>query len=220
MTLNASQLLIMANVRTLPVEPIELAAFFGAKVMSYGECERFFEVSREDLYRESTMGFSFMIDGGYVIAVNENACGARRYTADLRQRWTIAHELGHCVLNHAQSETRSIMHEREADRFAAELLAPLTVLQFCGVRSAEELGQLCGLSAQAAGIRFKELSALRKSGAESFRRWRVSDRESDPPQSAFLCDKTSMALLAQFAPFSGQYIYESSAAGEIGAAWR
>lgn len=209
MKLNAAEVLIMANVRTLPVDPAELAAFFGIKVVSYSDCARVFRWSLEELYRESPMGFSFMYEGKCICAVNENACGFGRGFGG-RQRWTIAHELGHCMLGHLTCEKPDETQEKEADRFAAQLLAPLTVLHFCGVRSAGEIERLCGLSAQASKIRFAELMRLRRRGAESFRSWRVTDRQQEAPTSAFLTDSTDMRLLAQFSSFIGQYIYETA----------
>ncbi|MGN1120272.1 MAG: ImmA/IrrE family metallo-endopeptidase, partial [Oscillospiraceae bacterium] len=198
---------IMANVRSLPVSPAELAEFFGVKVVTYADCARVFDKSLEELYRESTMGFSFPYEGSFVCALNENACGFGR-GANTRQRWTLAHELGHCMLGHLSGEKPDIQQEREADKFAAQLLAPLTVLHFCAVRSAGEIERLCGISAQAAGYRFEELTRLRRSSAERFRSWRVTDRQQEAPESAFLADSDDMRLLVQFSPFVGQYIYD------------
>ena len=205
--MRACEALIMANIGTLPVSPSEVAGFFGIKLVSYEECGRIYERSREELYRESRFGFSFCAEGGYVCAVNENACGEKR------RRWTIAHEIGHCLLGHVDGEQApTLEQEREADRFAAELLAPLTVLHFCGVRSAEELRRLCGLSKQAGEIRFRELTELRRGDAERFRRWRITDREEQPPKGGFLCSNTDLRLLVQFSGFVGQYIYDAAKA--------
>lgn len=204
MRLSADEALIFADVRTLPVDPAALAEFFRIKLVTYQECGEIFEKSRTELYQMSRFGFSFIHEERYVCAINENSCGERR------RRWTIAHELGHCLLGHISGEVLTEQQEQEADRFAAELLAPLTVLHFCGVSSAEELGKLCGLSAQAAQIRFGELNRLRRSSAERFRRWRVTDRMTAAPKSGFLGSSGDMRLMMQFSGFIGQYIYERS----------
>ena len=102
----------------------------------------------------SLYGFSFEENGRQIIAMNELACGERR------RRFTIAHELGHCLLGHISGfgvTAHTAVLERAADRFAADLLAPLAVLRMCGISSAEELARVCGLSRSAAEIRFAEL---------------------------------------------------------------
>lgn len=143
-----------AQINALPVIPAEAAQAFGIKTVNYSDiCEIYFR-SRRELYRISLYGFSFEENGRWIIAVNELACGERR------RRFTIAHEMGHCLLGHV-SEPGCVKpgsaQERAADSFAAEFLAPLPVLRMCGVSSAEELARLCGLSRSAAEIRFAEL---------------------------------------------------------------
>lgn len=143
-----------ARIDALPVSPAEAARAFGIKTVNYSDvCEIYFR-SRRELYRISLYGFCFEENGQRIIAVNELACGERR------RRFTIAHELGHCLLGHVSAfgaGPRSVS-EREADKFAAELLAPLAVLRMCGVSTAEELARVCGLSRSAAEIRFAELT--------------------------------------------------------------
>lgn len=202
--MNADEVLVMADVRTLPVDPTAVARFFGIRVASYQECESIFGISRAELYRVSRFGFTFRDGEGYVCAVNENACGERR------RRWTAAHELGHCMLGHVSGGEPNERQEREADRFAAELLAPLTVLHFCGVGSAGEIAVVCGISAQAGQYRFAELTRLRRSGAERFRSWRVSAREEEAPNGCLLSSRADMRLFMQFSGFIGQHIYENT----------
>lgn len=144
-----------AQIGALPVSPVEAARAFGIKTVNYSDLCEIYSRSRRELYRVSLYGFSFEENGRQIIAVNELACGERR------RRFTIAHELGHCLLGHV-SESGSAAHaaalERAADSFAADLLAPLAVLRMCGVSSAEELARVCGLTRSAADIRFAELA--------------------------------------------------------------
>lgn len=82
------------------------------------------------------------------------------YGGERRRRFTIAHELGHCLLGHVSgfgSAAPAPAQERAADSFAAELLAPLAVLKMCCISSAEELVRICGISRSADEIRFTEL---------------------------------------------------------------
>lgn len=141
-----------AGITSLPVSPVEAADAVGVKTVRYSDICGVYCRNMEEMYRESRLGFSFVENGKPVIAVNENACGERR------RRFTIAHELGHCVLGHIGNGRKpNGADERAADIFAAELLAPLAVLRLCGVRSAGETAELCGLSRSAAEIRFSEL---------------------------------------------------------------
>jgi len=143
-----------AEIGALPVYPIETARAFGIKTVSYSDVCEIYCRSRRELYRMSLWGFSYEENGQRIIAVNELACGERR------RRFTIAHELGHCLLGHVSaggSAKPDSAQERAADRFAADLLAPVAVLRMCGISSAEELARVCGISRSAAEIRFAEL---------------------------------------------------------------
>lgn len=141
-----------AGISSLPVNPIEAAAAVGVKTVKYSDICGIYCHSMEEIYRESRFGFSFEDHGKPVIAVNENACGLRR------RRFTVAHELGHCVLGHVgKGRKPNGAEERAADSFAAALLAPVSVLRMCGVSSPEETARLCGITISAAGIRFSEI---------------------------------------------------------------
>ena len=79
-----------------------------------------------------------------------------------RFRFSIAHELGHLLLNHKPlthiNEKRSPRLEREADVFASELLLPEHLLRSdCKARAREELARLYRVSRQTLAIRMEEL---------------------------------------------------------------
>lgn len=198
--MTAASVLIMAEIKSLPVDITALVSFFGIKVVSYEDCAAVYHKSLEQLYREGRFGFSFCEDEEYVIALNENACGERR------RRWTLAHELGHCMLGHLQSTAHSVAQEREADAFAAEILAPLTVLHFCSISSAQELSAVCGLSAQAGEIRFRELSLLRKTTADCCRKNTYLGKEQN--STGIITSAEQLSLFTTFEPFVTRYIYE------------
>ncbi len=144
-----------ARIGALPVSPTEAARALGIKTVNYSDICEIYCRSRRELYGVSLYGFSFEENGRRIIAVNELACGERR------RRFTIAHELGHCLLGHISKfggAKPAAAQEHDADSFAADLLAPLSVLKKCGVSSAEELARVCGLSRSAAEIRFAELT--------------------------------------------------------------
>ena len=146
-----------AGICSLPINPLEAARALGIKAVSYRTFEKEYSLTARELYEHSRFGFSFKIEQGFVIVINENSCGERR------RRFTAAHELAHCVLGHLEREAQS-SDEREADRFAAEFLAPMTVLNFCGAASAKEIAAMCGISDSAAKIAFDELSQKRRRG--------------------------------------------------------
>jgi Zn-dependent peptidase ImmA (M78 family) len=61
------------------------------------------------------------------------------------------------ALGHERQDLSYEQAEREADRFAAALLAPPPVLRQLGVTDAEGIAGLCGISFQAARIAAKRL---------------------------------------------------------------
>lgn len=110
-------------------------------------------------------GFSTTIRATPVIFFNP-ACSVGR------QRFTVAHELGHLALRHV-GRHRLVCREpapfdnsieREANMFAARLLAPACVLWGLGIETAQELAQVCGISLQAAGFRMERLRLLLRRG--------------------------------------------------------
>lgn len=148
-----------AEIADLPINPANAASALGIKIVSYSSMTEFYDIEADFLYKRSPFGFSFKTENRFVIAVNENACGERK------RRFTISHELGHCVLGHAgklSGRAPTDSEEKAADKFAADLLAPLPVLILCGAESAEEIKKICGISGQAAEIRFRELVRLRR----------------------------------------------------------
>lgn len=70
-----------------------------------------------------------------------------------RIRWTIAHEIGHIVLGHIDGAYKGGDKEAEANYFARELLAPLSVLDELGARTPAAISQTCDISSEAAELR-------------------------------------------------------------------
>ena len=162
--MNISGVYKAASISALPVDPIEAAKAMGIKTVRYSDMCVIYKRSMTEMYRLSRLGFSYAENGAPIIAVNENACGERR------RRFTVAHELGHCLLGHITDGRKPTgVEERAADRFAADLLAPLAVLRLCEVGSVEETARLCGITMSAAEIRFEELMRFREIGDEDLR---------------------------------------------------
>ena len=88
-----------------------------------------------------------------IIVINENRCRARK-------RFTIAHEIGHAVLNHfsisfsdGQSLNGNSWQEVQANAFAAELLMPRDFLLTNGPMPPEDIKKHCIVSIDAAKFR-------------------------------------------------------------------
>ena len=88
------------------------------------------------------------------------------FTSIPRQRFTVAHELGHCLLhkgnglyNREPSENDNPV-EQEANVFASRILAPACVLWGIGVTSAKQISDICNISTQSAEFRWERLQEL------------------------------------------------------------
>ncbi len=89
-----------------------------------------------------------------------------------KQRFTIAHELGHILMGHEMKNgyyTRrdniaKPADETEADIFASRLLAPACVLWGINAQTAEQISEVCSISHAAAKIRAERMEVLRKRG--------------------------------------------------------
>lgn len=142
--------------RQIPVDPAQIAQAAGAQIFAdYG-------MSAEDL------------SGCFDI---ENGTPTIRFNPDdawVRQRFTIAHELGHMMLGHGRamrdnkrnySASVDQYREREANSFAAELLMPREVIEWMvverGERDVGKMSRDLGVSELAMSYRLKNLGYLR-----------------------------------------------------------
>lgn len=150
----AWQVLLDCKIDTLPVSTVQIAKRLNVKILRN---------SCLGILKKHESGLSLYQDGLWFIVFDDS----QSYT---RCRFTLAHELGHILLNHPlhngfhsrttifASEKSEI--EREADIFASRLLAPACVLWGLNLHSAEEIAGFCDLSQQAAKIRAKRLEVL------------------------------------------------------------
>lgn len=91
-----------------------------------------------------------------------------------RQRFTVAHELGHLLLGHVMESCNGVLIttvnrepdsndnpiEQAANVFASRLLAPACVLWGLNVKTAKEIMQFCDISLQSAEFRMERLNEL------------------------------------------------------------
>ena len=149
------RILINHGITQLPVKVSDICRANQIKVTSY---KSGYELIKDCGLVHNTVnsdGFTF----GKIIFYNEQ-CSIPR------QRFTVAHELGHILLHNGQSvynrepSEKDIPIEAEANVFASRILAPACVLWGIGVTSAKQISEICNISMQSAEFRFKRLSEL------------------------------------------------------------
>ncbi len=143
--IEARKLLQNLNIRNLPVNMTGVCNALGI-----------------DIFYDSMVGLD-----GYFIQNQEK----RKYLIIVgdsvglcRQRFSIAHELGHIRLHHgrvgfsvAGKVTRSPQLEANANMFASELLMPKIFLQRFGYLEPEKIADICQVSLETAIIRAREM---------------------------------------------------------------
>jgi transcriptional regulator with XRE-family HTH domain len=149
----AQELLKLGGTSSPPVDVKALAEACGAMVLSYS-------------FDDDLSGLVVELDGGAAIGVNSSQ-------APVRQRFTIAHELGHYLLGHHERFHIDLgrgdsdgtppgydwISERAANDFAAELLMPARMIHEFddGGRSTSDLAELFDVSGLAMGYRLANL---------------------------------------------------------------
>ncbi len=138
----AWEIMVKEHISELPVKVIPLCKKLGIKAIKYSEAPRVPKVGD---------GFSVVIGKKAYIFYNDSVNSKR-------QRFTIAHEIGHILLGHNETEVED--REVEADVFASRLLMPACILKECNVQTAEDIMLLCDVSKAAAEIRLKRFKVL------------------------------------------------------------
>lgn len=163
----AWRLLLDSGVDRLPVSINSICKMVGVKLHAYTKAQRLLRQSELDFAAQQTDGFCLHLIGEYHIFFDDTLPVSR-------QRFTIAHELGHITLGHIQEGERTIINrepssldapeEIQANQFAARLLAPACVLHELRVFSPDRIAELCNISSAAAQIRAARMEVLEKRG--------------------------------------------------------
>lgn len=140
-------ILIDLDVRELPIKVVSLCNRIGVEV----------KYTRSP----NISGEAQIVDEIPVILVS-------KFDPPERQRFTIAHELGHILLGHVgkyplvnrEPSPSDNPIEQAANVFASRLLSPACVLWGCRVRSPEEIAKLCRISMGAARYRWERMQIL------------------------------------------------------------
>ena len=142
---NAWQMIRETDIRWLPVDPFLLAERLGVRIIPARRIAKSEHFDPRSVDRER----------GAVLLVHREK---KRFTIVLDDgphpeellRWTVLRELGHIRLGHADApeeggnlRKRSPIHVREAERFAAEVLAPLPLLRAADTTRREAIRFMC-----------------------------------------------------------------------------
>jgi uncharacterized OB-fold protein len=150
-----------ARICWLPVKPFEICEKFGWEVLTAGQVAKRAGIPHQAVLsgKDSDVWYC---NGQYKIVYNERAY-------PVRIPYSIAHEIGHIVLNHlvdfeqtrlsrgGLTDAEYWVLEREAEIFAAELLMPLPILRALKVFKIEEIMAACKVSRTTAKIRSEEI---------------------------------------------------------------
>lgn len=157
------QLLIDFNITELPIKVTLILKDLGVKINKYSESENFIKTQGIEELMLHSDGFTVNIKNTYYVFYDDN-CTPQRC------RFTLAHELGHIILNHVKSNECTKTNkepsdldsyeEQQANIFASRLLAPACVLHELNVTTAEQIVNLCEISYQSAEFRLERLKLL------------------------------------------------------------
>lgn len=164
---SAWRIMIDLGIDRLPIRVSSVCKQLGIQISSLQSAQHVLKkILPSDYMAEIRDGLAIMWQGRPYVFYNAEASHGRN-------RFTLAHELGHVVLGHLnprwkgtafRTESDPLSNhapmEREANVFASRLLAPAGVLMQIGIQSAAEIAALCDISQQAAEYRWKRLQLL------------------------------------------------------------
>lgn len=155
----AWKVLIDIGENQLPIKLSAITKYYRIKIIKYSDIGQ--EHFNED-------GYSTKFEDKLIIFYNE-------LKPKHRIRFTIAHEIGHCLLGHLkenqitprinnETDNYTDVKEIQANIFARDLLMPATVLHSLNISSPEQISKICNVSMQSAEIRYNRLLELEKRG--------------------------------------------------------
>ena len=154
------EVLVECGVDRLPVDLWKIAAHYDLRIYPYSKAA-LVQLWREDVCTGD--GFIVAIGDRKEIFINDKIHNKNR------RRFTVAHELGHGILNHdisrihyrnSEIDSQTDMQELEANVFARDILMPATVLAALDIHTPEEIMALCEVSRQSAEIRAGRMEEL------------------------------------------------------------
>lgn len=181
------QILIEHKVAQLPVKISDICKANQIKIISYQTGHKLLD--NLDLIQNTINSDGFTLNK--IIFYN----GQREIP---RQRFTIAHELGHIILHdgnglyNREPSKNDVPIEQEANVFASRLLAPACVLWGLRVNSARQISKLCNISMQSAEFRLLRLQELYEREKHFMQKYN---------KSCFLMSPLERAVYKQFSDY-------------------
>lgn len=154
------KVLLDSGINSLPVDLWKIAEHFDIHIHPYSKSD-LIRFLKEDVSQGD--GFITYIGGKKEIFVND------KIESKPRRRFTVAHELGHGILNHdiskvhfrnSEIDSQTDEQELQANVFARDILMPATVLAALDIHTPEEIMKLCDVSRQSAEIRAERMEEL------------------------------------------------------------
>jgi len=168
----AWHLLIDQNITSLPISIQSMCQNLSIPLLDFGNHLDLIHEFKLEPYIENNDGFTILINEHPVIFYN------KEITPHGRLRFTVAHELGHIMLQHLKVNSVACrsgvtlwnageiappnLIESAANVFASRLLAPAFLLKELNLKTIEEIMDLTGLSYTASEIRLKRLKSLKQ----------------------------------------------------------
>lgn len=181
------RILLDSRIDKLPVKVSEICKRRGIRVVRYSTAEQLFQ--RFHLHDRADKNDGFTFDN--IVFYNDSQPTGR-------QRFTVAHELGHILLHNGKgiynrepcADDNPI--EQEANVFASRLLAPACVLWGIGAATAQQISDLCNISIQSAEFRMERMRQLYARESEHIQKY---------GRSCFLLSPKERAVYQQFLSF-------------------
>lgn len=147
----AWRFLLDNNITNYPLDMHKIIQQNEWEYLTYSEFAKIFHMSINDISENfGENGFVFIADK-VIIAINEDK--------GIKQRFTLAHEIGHIVLDPKLIDSKDL--ETEVDMFASRVLMPMCLIKELNVTTPEELSKICDVSLESATIRLKRYEEIK-----------------------------------------------------------
>lgn len=157
----AWEVLINCKISSMPISLNLIKKHYGIKIIPYSKAKNYENFKQE---MKDGDGFSTILNGHKIIYFNDKNRTIQRI------RFTIAHELGHCLLGHDLSKTKyrnsetdssdDPIEEMQANVFARDILMPAIILHHTDCINYKDIMKLCNVSEISAKIREKRMKLL------------------------------------------------------------
>jgi len=157
----AWEVLINCKITSVPIHLNLIKKQYGIKIIPYSKAKNYKNFTQK---MKDGDGFSTILNGQKIIYFNDKNRTTQRI------RFTIAHELGHCILGHDLSKTKyrnseidfdsDSIEEIQANIFARDILMPAIVLHYTGCVKYNDIMKLCNVSEKSAKIREDRMEIL------------------------------------------------------------